>query len=142
MTARRSKARQLALQALYQWQMTGKDLGAVDREFLDEQSNGRLDSQYFQELLHGVTGEIGVLDSRLTPLLDRPIAQVDPVERAILRLAAFELMYRPDVPYRVAINEAVQLAKVFGATEGHKYVNGVLDRLARQERRAEMQGTA
>jgi len=142
MAARRSRARQLAVQALYQWQMTGKNMGAMDREFLGEQLDGRFDVEYFQELLHGTTGEAGVLDERLGPFLDRPIARLDPVERAILRLAAFELMYHPEVPYRVAINEAVQLAKKFGATEGHKYVNGVLDRLARQERQAEMNGTA
>jgi N utilization substance protein B len=142
MKARRSKARQLVVQALYQWQMTGTDMGAMQREFLGEQSDGRFDVDYFQELLRGITGQASVLDERLGPFLDRPIARLDPVERAILRLAAFELMYRPEVPYRVAINEAVQLAKIFGATEGHKYVNGVLDRLARQERQAEMNDSA
>ncbi len=142
MKGKRSKARQLAVQALYQWQMTGGNLSAIDQAFLGEHSNGLFDVDYFKQLLHRIPGEISVLDDHLAPFLDRPIARVDPVERAILRLAAFELMYHPEVPYRVAINEAVQLAKTFGATEGHKYVNGVLDRLARQERQAEMPGTA
>jgi len=142
MSRKRSQARRHALQAVYQWQMTGQDVAEIDRQFLEAQDVDKFDVAYFRDLLHGVPSHLNALDEVLGPLLDRSIASVDPVERAILRLGAYELMYHLEVPYRVAINEAVELAKVFGATDGHKYVNGVLDRMARQARQAEMQGRA
>ena len=95
---------------------------------------------YFQDLLRGVPTHLNELDAALSPCLDRALASVDPVERATLRLAAYELAHHPEIPYRVVINEAVELAKVFGAEEGHKYVNGVLDKLAKKLRAVEMKG--
>jgi N utilization substance protein B len=139
MSRKRSQARHHAVQALYQWQMTAQDVAEIDRQFMEQQDVTNFDIPYFRDLLHGVPSHLNALDQALTPLLDRSLASVDPVERAILRLGAYELMYHLEVPYRVAINEAVELAKVFGATDGHKYVNGVLDRMAKQARQTEIQ---
>jgi N utilization substance protein B len=138
MSRKRSQARLHSVQALYQWQMTGQDVSEVERQFLAERDLSGFDVGYFHDLLHGVPGQLDRLDEALGPLLDRSIASVDPVERAILRLGAYELLQHPEIPYRVVINEAVELAKTFGATEGHKYVNGVLDRMARQVREVEL----
>ena len=138
MAGRRTLARQSALQALYQWQMTGQTPAEIERQFLDDPEAGDFERSLFHELLHGVPAHLGELDASLGSLLDRPVEQVDPVERAILRLGAYELLQHPEIPYRVVINEAVELAKTFGATEGHKYVNGVLDRMARQVREVEL----
>lgn len=138
MAGKRSKARQYVVQALYQWQLTGQDIADIDSQFVTEQDVKTFDVPYFRELLHGVPAHLGALDEHLGPLLDRAISSVDPVERAILRLGAYELIRHPEVPYRVAINEAVELAKKFGAEQGHKYVNGVLDRVAKAVRRPEM----
>jgi N utilization substance protein B len=134
---RRSRARQYALQALYQWQMTGQDVTVVEHQFLEDEELAKADVGLFVALLRGIPTSLGRLDAALAPLLDRPVEQVDPVERAVLRIGAYELMEHPDIPYRVVINEAVELAKLFGAEQGHRYVNGVLDRLARQLRSAE-----
>lgn len=138
MANKKSRARHYAVQAIYQWQMTGQDIRDVQEQFLTEQDQGGFDSSYFIALLQGVSGKLGALDQQLKPCLDRSIESVDPVERAILRLGAFELIFRMELPYRVIINEAVELAKVFGAEQGHRYVNGVLDKLAKQSRNAEM----
>jgi N utilization substance protein B len=138
MAGRRTLARQSALQALYQWQMTGQTPAEIERQFLDDPEAGDFERSLFHELLHGVPAHLGELDASLGPLLDRPVEQVDPVERAILRLGAYELLRSPELPYRVVINEAVDLAKRFGAEQGHRYVNGVLDKLARRARAAEM----
>ncbi len=140
MSRKRSLARQHALQGLYQWQMTGQDIRDIINQFLAEQESSTYEIEYFRELLRGVPTHLGALDEQLGPCLDRSIESVDPVERAILRLGAYELMYRPEIPYRVVINEAIELAKIFGAEEGHKYVNGVLDKLARKLRTVEMKG--
>jgi len=139
MISKRRSARQSALQALYQWQLTGQDLRQIEAQFLAEKDSSRFDVEYFHDLLHGVPGHLSELDARLGPLLDRSIGQVDPVERAALRLGAYELLHHMEVPFRVAISEAVELSKTFGATEGHKYVNGVLDRLAKQVRSFEVE---
>ncbi len=136
----RRHARRAALQALYQWQMTAQDPADIERQFREEQDMGRVDAEYFHDLVHGVAAGVEALDAHLAPLLDRPIPQVDPVERAILRLAAYELAERPEVPYRVVINEAVDIARRFGAEQGHRYVNATLDRLARQLRPLEVGG--
>ena len=128
---RRRRARRRALQGLYQWDLSGGDWHAIEREFAAERDMVGVDTDYFADLLQGVANRCEELDARLTPLLDRPPAQLDPVERAILRLAAYELLARVDVPWRAVINEAVELAKTFGAEKSHRYVNGVLDRLAR-----------
>ena len=142
MASRKSQARQCAIQAIYQWQMTGQDPGdirEVQAQFLSDQERGGFDGSYFSVLLQGVATHLDMLDQQLRPCLDRSIESVDPVERAILRLGAFELIHRLEVPYRVVINEAVELAKVFGAEQGHRYVNGVLDKLAKQVRTTELQ---
>lgn len=133
----RTRARRAALQALYQWQLARQDVGEVERQFLSEQEMGRLDLEYFRELLHGVPKNLTELDDSFRDLLDRPMSQLDPVELNILRIGAYELARRPELPWRVIIDEGVRLAKTFGAEEGHKYVNGVLDRLARRLRGTE-----
>jgi transcription antitermination protein NusB len=141
MINKKSQARRYAVQAIYQWQMTGQDVREikdVHDQFLAEQDQGGFDTKYFDALLQGVSGNLAALDQLLKPCLDRSIESVDPVERAILRLGAFELIHRMEVPYRVIINESVELAKVFGAEQGHRYVNGVLDKLAKQSRTAEI----
>ena len=134
MGGKRSNARQVAVQALYQWQMTGQTPAEIERQFLDDQDVGEFEPALFHELLSGVPAHLAEIDAGLGPLLDRSIERVDPVERAILRLGAYELLRCPLVPYRVVIDEAVELAKRFGAEQGHRYVNGVLDKLARRAR--------
>jgi N utilization substance protein B len=134
MTNKRSRARQHALQALYQWQVSGQDVADIERQFLEDEMLAKADVGLFVDLLRGIPGNLRSLDQALVPFLDRPMAQVDPVERAVLRIGAFELAYHLDIPYRVVINEAVELAKVFGAEQGHRYVNGVLDKLAQRLR--------
>jgi len=134
---RRSRARQYALQALYQWQMTGQDISVVEHQFLEDEELAKVDVGLFVALLRGVPTRLSHLDAALAALLDRPLEQVDPVERAVLRIGAYELMEHPDIPYRVVINEAVELAKLFGAEQGHRYVNGVLDKLAKRLRSGE-----
>jgi N utilization substance protein B len=130
----RSRARRAALQAIYQWQMTAEELDTIAAQFRDDKSWKRIDDEYFSALLNGVPSCVDELDEQLAPLLDRPIAQVDAVERAILRIGAFELSHREDIPWRVVINECVELAREFGAEQSHKYVNGILDNLARRTR--------
>jgi N utilization substance protein B len=138
MSRKRSRARSRALQALYQWQLTGQDVADIEAQFLAERDMGNVDAGYFGDLLRGVTSHLHELDDHAAPYLDRGVEQVDPVERAILRLGIYELAFHPEVPYRVAINEAVELGKSFGAEQGHKYVNSILDRVARKLRAAEM----
>ena len=138
MSNARSKARRSAVQALYQWQMAGESIAEIHDQFLVEREMAKVDLEYFKELLHGVAGQLEALDQQIKPFLDRDINSVDPVERAILRMGTFELMFRPDVPYRVVINEALESAKMFGADQSHKYVNGVLDRVAQQTRQPEI----
>lgn len=137
-SGRRSGARRRAMQALYQWQMTGQDLAVIDGQFLAEQDMERVDVRYFQELLHQVPVRMRAIQDSLTPFLDRPPEQVDPVERAILWIAGYEFIYRPEIPGRVIINEAVELAKTFGAEQGHRFINGVLDKAAHRLRAGEM----
>ncbi len=134
MSRARTLARRFATQGLYQWQLTHQDLGEIDAQFLADQDMSRVEVAYFQELLHQVPQQLDEIDGQLQPLLDRPLAEVDPVERAILRIGAYELRSRRDIPYRVVINEGVELAKRFGASAGHKYVNSVLDKLAQRLR--------
>lgn len=138
--AARSRARRRALQALYAWQLSGSHMNAVIEQFRHEQDMEVADLEYFENLLHGVEQHAAELDGLLRPYLDREVAEVDPIERAALRLAAYELKHRLDVPYRVVINEAIEVTKRFGADHGHSYVNGVLDKLAAQLRGAEKRG--
>jgi len=136
-TRARSLSRKLAMQALYQWQLAGQSASELRLQFATEEGYDDAEQEYFSELVGGVTASVVSLDSTLQPLIDRPLGQLDPVERAVLWIGLFELLHRPDVPYRVVINEGVELAKRFGATDGHKFVNAVLDRAARELRSAE-----
>lgn len=130
----RSRARRAALQAIYQWQMTAQELETIAGQFREEKSWRRIDEELFSANLFGVATNVTALDAHLQPILDRPVAQLDGVERAILRMGAFELTHRHDIPWRVVINEYVELAREFGAEQSHKYVNGILDKLARRTR--------
>jgi N utilization substance protein B len=123
-------ARRLAMQAVYQWQMTGQSADDIYRQFQENAELAHADRDYFRVLLHGVIAHAEELDRALGSHMQRSVESLDLVERAILRCACLELVQRPDVPYKVVINEAVELTKVFGAEQGHKFVNGVLDKLA------------
>jgi N utilization substance protein B len=135
----RTMARRSAVQALYQWQVTRVDLSEVERQFVEEHGLGKADPEYFNELLHKIPAQLNVIDAALAEFTDRPVAEIDPVERAILRIGAYELLSRPDIPYRVTLNEGINMAKSFGAFDGHKYVNGILDKLAHKHRAVEVQ---
>ena len=134
----RRRARRLLAQALYQWQLGGADAAEIERQFRSSDEFARVDADYFHEVLRGVVECAAVLDARIAPLLDRRLADLDQVERALLRLGTFELCHRIDVPWRVVIDECVALARTFGAEQSHKYVNAVLDAVARAERAAEV----
>ncbi len=138
MSKKRSKARSRAVQAIYQWQMTGQEIAEICDQFVADHPMDGVDIDYFRELACGVVRHHHALDDEITPYLDRNLQLVDPVERAILRLGTYELLHRPDIPYRVIINEAVELAKSFGGEAGHKYVNGVLDKVALKLRNGEV----
>lgn len=138
LAAQRRKARHYAMQALYQWHMADASPTDIEGEFREEYDFGHVDLEYFQALLHGVPGNVDELEEVLLPLLDRTVEELDPVERTLLRMGVFELQHRLDVPYKVVISEAVALTKKFGATDGHKYINGVLDKAARQLRKVEI----
>jgi N utilization substance protein B len=134
----RRRARRSAMQALYQWQVSPLNLKEIEQQFLVDQDMTKVDLDYFHELLHSIPAELDKIDDLLQVYVDRPVDEIDPVERAILRIGTFELINRPDIPYRVVLGEAVQLAKQFGALDGHKYINGVLDKLAHQQRSVEI----
>lgn len=129
-SAKRREARQLATQALYQWHMAKHSLNEIEAQFRVDNDFKDVDGEYFREILHGVPASSDEIDRALKPCLDITIEELDPVELAVLRLSTWELLKRVDVPYRVVINEGIELAKVFGSTDGHKFVNGVLDKLA------------
>ena len=133
----RTLSRRLAMQALYQWQLTGQSFAELRNQFAADEGYPEVDAEYFAGLLGGVVEGAAALDERLGGLLDRPVAQLDPVEHAVLLIGLYELGHLPDTPYRVVINEGVELAKKFGATDGHKFVNAVLDRAARELRATE-----
>ena len=129
----RRKARHFAVQAIYQWQMTQDNVGDIEEQFkLDQEMKG-VDMDYFRELLSGVAGHVNKLDATFSPYLSRKLEDLDMVDKAILRLATFELLFRQDVPYRVVINEGIELAKAFAAEDSHKFVNGVLDKLVKDK---------
>ncbi|MFO8156491.1 MAG: transcription antitermination factor NusB [Pseudomonadota bacterium] len=134
----RHRARRAAVQGLYQWQLTGNNVGEVERHILETQAADGADREYFSALIHGVPADLVRVDAAVSPYLDRDLQQVDPVERAILRIGAFELLDRPEVPWRVVISEAVELAKQFGGEQGHRYVNAILDRAAHAIRAVEI----
>ena len=124
----RRKARELAVQAVYSWQMSENSVTDVEAHFLTENAKRRFEIEYFQQLFRGVTAHVSELDDAIAPHVDRPIDEIDHIEKAILRVGVFELKDCLDVPYRVVINEAIELAKVFAADDSHKFVNGVLDK--------------
>jgi len=126
------------MQALYQWHMAGASLSDIEAEFRADYDFSHVDLEYFQALLHGVPASVDELEATFEPLLDRKLDDLDPIERTLLRMGTFELAQRLDVPYKVVINEEVALAKKFGATESHKYINGVLDKVARELRKVEI----
>ena len=136
-TRARSIARKLAMQALYQWQLTQQTAAEIKEQFLESEESAGVDREHFTELVNGCIAQHEELAAALKPFVDRPLAQLDPVETAILMIGMYELQQRVDIPYRVVINEAVDLCKRFGATDAHKYVNAVLDRAARELRTAE-----
>ncbi len=126
----RHKARRAAVQALYQWQLTEQAPGEIEDHFILDHDMEDVDLEYFHHLVREVPLHLHELDDHILPYLDREINEVDPVERAILRIGAYELEFQPDIPYKVILNEGVELAKTFGAEHGHKYVNAVLDKIA------------
>ncbi|KAF1019444.1 MAG: Transcription antitermination protein NusB [Paracidovorax wautersii] len=130
----RSRAREFALQALYQYLVSGNTIESIDLFTRDLSGFSKADSVHYDALVHGCAHEAGELDALITPRLDRPLAEISPIEHAILWIGAYEFAHCLDVPYRVVINECIELAKAFGGTDGHKYVNGVLDKLAPVQR--------
>ncbi len=129
------------MQALYQWDLSGLELNRIETQFLENENFQGVDREYFTEILHQVPACLDEIEAGLAGSLNRPLTEVDPVERSILRIAAYELILRPDIPCRVVINEAVQLARKFGADQGHAFINGVLDHAARTIRKQEMKTT-
>jgi N utilization substance protein B len=136
----RHRARQAAVQALYQWQLTEQSPEKIEDHFILDHETQGMDLEYFHHLVQEIPLHSHELDDHLIPHLDREMDDVDPVERAILRLGAFEFEFHPEIPYKVVLNEAVELAKTFGAEHGHKYVNAILDKVASKLRAAEVAG--
>jgi N utilization substance protein B len=139
MKSARRRSRELATQGLYQWLLSGSPGPEIDAQLRGAQGYDKADHEHLDAILHGVTRDSEALSAAIAPCLDRPIEQLSPVERAVLLVAAFELKNHVDIPYRVVINEAVELTKTFGGSDGYKYVNGVLDKLAAQLRANETQ---
>ncbi|MGE4335112.1 MAG: transcription antitermination factor NusB [Pigmentiphaga sp.] len=139
----RRRAREFALQGTYEWLVKGgddvADLGTIDANLRDQEGYAEADAEYLRTLLYGALHQAPALRGHFTPYIDRPLAELSPVEHGILLLGSYELLNHPDVPYKVVINEAVELAKSFGGTDGFKFVNGVLDRVAAEMRAAEVQ---
>jgi len=140
--AHRRKARKLALQALYQWHIAEAPVAQIEAEFLADNDMSKVDQEYFTEVLRGVPRSKSELDGHIEKHTDRLVNQMTPVEIAILRMGAYELMHRIDVPYKVIINEGVELSKSFGANEAHKFVNGVLDKMAQELRIPEVKNSS
>ncbi|WP_027156892.1 transcription antitermination factor NusB [Methylobacter luteus] len=138
MSQARTNARRSAVQALYQWQMTGQNLSEIERQFLEEDRLKNAQKSYFTELFYGIPKNLAAIDQALSEFVDRPVDKIDPVERAILRIGVYELMHRLDMPYRVVLNEGINLAKDFGADGSHRYVNGILDKVAQKQRALEI----
>jgi len=132
-------ARQYAVQAIYQWQLAGTNPRDIEAQFVAQhEMSKKTDHEYFKELIHTVPSMVNELDQHMEPFSDIPINELDPIELAILRLSIFELAKRPDIPYKVVINEALELTKKFGSDEGHKFVNGILDNVAKKLREIEI----
>jgi N utilization substance protein B len=139
-TSPRRRAREFAMQGIYQWLLSGSDPALIRTQLAEASGFAKCDTLFFDGLWQGVTGEFDTLVAAFAPYLDRKAAELSPVEKSILTIGAWELLREPEVPYRVAINEAVELAKSYGGTDGHKYVNGVLDKLAASARAPEFRG--
>jgi transcription antitermination protein NusB len=135
--AARRRAREMALQGVYSWMLSNNDVASIELNLATTNEMGKVDMPYFQELLQGSIKQVADLDVAIKPYLGRLPEELDPIEKAILRIATYELTQRIDVPYKVVINEAIELAKVFGAEESHKFVNGVLDKAVRTLRKYE-----
>ena len=133
----RRRARELAVQGIYQWRLAGGDKAQIEKQIREEKGMGRYDSAFFSTLLLGALTQHAELETALTLHLDRTLNELSPVEFSVLLLGAYELLHHPEIPLRVIINEAVELTKTFGGSDGHKYVNGVLDKLATQVRAGE-----
>ena len=138
MSVSRTRARRLALQGLYEWQMSDNTPAEIIARLKDTKEAQGMDAEYFQELMQQIPAQVDTLDTQLQVFMDRGLGESDWVERAALRLGAYELIARLDIPYRVAINEAVELAKRYGGEQGHKFVNGILDKLAAEVRAIEI----
>jgi N utilization substance protein B len=138
MKGSRRRARELVLQGLYQWLLAGTEPATIRIQLAESGGFGKCDAQFFDGLWQGVTGEFAAVLAAFAPYLDRSPDQLSPIEKAVLVIGAWELLRAPDIPYRVTINEAVELAKTYGGTDGHKYVNGVLDKLAQAIRATEI----
>lgn len=139
LAAKRHKARHYAMQALYQWHMAGAPLNHIEAEFRTEYDFDKVDGEYFHTLLHEIPAQVDDIEALFASyMVERSLEELDPIERALLRIGAYELKERIDVPYKVVINEAVNLAKKFGASESHKFINGVLDQVAQQLRSVEV----
>jgi len=139
MAKARGKSRRLAMQAIYQWQMTGDSITDIKQQFFDENNMQKLDAEFFSEVVSGVASSISELDPLLEKYMTRTVESVDPVERSILRLASFEFIHRLDVPYRVVLNEAVNITKEYCSENSHTFVNAVLDKVAKEIRQLEVQ---
>lgn len=133
----RKKARGLVLQALYQQQLSDEVATNIQSEFLSDNDTAKFDVEYFNEVFLGVIAERPVIDEAISAHTSREFDQISPIECAILRLSTFEMMHRLDIPYKVVINEALELAKQYGATDGYKFVNGILDKIAKEHRQLE-----
>ncbi len=127
----RRNARKHSIQAIYQWQLTQFSIREIEQQFQDDYLGKRVDTAYFQTLLHEVPTNITQIDAAITTHVSRPMQDIDPIELAVLRLATFELLFRVEIPHQVVINEALELAKTFGSQDSHRFVNGVLDKVAR-----------
>lgn len=138
MSSAKTNARKCAVQALYQWQMTGENLSLIEINFLAEERLKDTQKKYFSEIIYGVVKQHKRLDEALTEFVDRPVEKIDPVEKAVLRIGVYELINRLETPYKVIINEGINLAKCFGAEGSYKYVNGILDQIAKKTRSAEI----
>ena len=132
------RARKLALQALYQWLMSGSELYEIEAQFRVANNMDKVDTEYFSRILHGVPTNLSTLEGALVPFLDRAIEGLNPIELTVLRIGAFELFNCPEIPYRVVLDESVTLTKEFGSQDGYRYVNGVLNNLAKQVRAVEI----
>ncbi|HQS99483.1 MAG: N utilization substance protein B [Hydrogenophilales bacterium 16-64-46] len=140
MAGSRKLAREFTLQGLYAWRVGGADVTLIVANLAEDEHFKRVDQDYFRTLLYGVLKEEDLLAGHLAPALDRPIEELSPIERGILLIGSYELVHCPDVPLSVVINEGIELAKKFGGTDGHKFVNGVLDKLGREVRKLEAAG--